>query len=109
MSAKNYPSDLTDSDWKVIEPLIPGPSRLGRPPVYTKREILNGILYVVRSGCAWRMMPNDLLAWDSCYRYFSLWKNRGVWVSIHDSLCDQVRLQSGKKSAHRCDHRLSKR
>ena len=97
MSIKKYPSDLTDQEWETIQSLVPGPSKLGRPPEYTRREILNGILYVVRSGCAWRMIPNDLPAWDSCYRYFSLWKKQGVWISIHDCLRDQVRLQCGKK------------
>lgn len=97
MRERKYPSDLTDSEWKAIEPHIPGPSKMGRPPLYSKREIVNGILYIVRSGCAWRMMPNDLPAWDSCYHYFALWKKQGVWASAHDSLRERVRLESGKK------------
>lgn len=52
-----YPSDLTDKEWEVLEKLVPGDSKLGRPARYPKREILNSIFYIVRSGCAWRMMP----------------------------------------------------
>lgn len=97
MSTKRYPSDLTDAEWMAIEPLIPGSGKMGRPPKYTKRELLNGILYIVRSGCAWRMMPSDLPPWDSCYGYFARWKKEGVWARAHDALRDRLRLKSGKK------------
>ena len=65
-----YPSNLTDAEWKQIEPLVPGPKLFGRPPRYTKRAILDGIFYVVRSGCAWRMLPHDLPPWRIIYYYF---------------------------------------
>ena len=65
-----YPSNLTDTEWKRIAPLIPGPKLFGRPPRYAKRAILDAIFYVVRSGCAWRMLPHDLPPWRIVYYYF---------------------------------------
>lgn len=94
---ERYPSDLTDKEWACLEPLIPGGSHLGRPPKYTKREIVNAIFYLVRSGCAWRMMPHDMPPWRICYYYFMLWKREGVWEAIHEHMRDRVRLSHGKK------------
>ena len=92
-----YPSSLTDAEWKRIEPLIPGPKRFGRPPRYSKRAILDALFYVVRSGCAWRLLPHDLPPWRIVYYYFMVWRRAGLWQSMHDTLRDQVRLRSGKK------------
>lgn len=94
---ERYPSDLTDTEWRVLEPLVPGGRRLGRPVKYSKRAILNAIFYLVRSGCAWRMLPHDLPPWRICYYYFMVWKRGGVWQAIHDQLRDLVRLRHGKK------------
>lgn len=97
----SYPSSLTDSEWKIFVKLLPKPnSKLrGRPPKHSKREIVDGILYVVRSGCSWRMMPNDLPHWKTCYHYFRIWSKQGIWKSIHDKLRDLARLKAGKKKA----------
>lgn len=92
-----YPSDLTDKEWGVLEALVPGKSKLGRPARYAKRDILNAIFYIVRSGCSWRMMPHDLPPWRICYYYFMKWKQRDLWRKIHDHLRDLVRLKAGKK------------
>jgi len=92
-----YPSSLTDAEWKLIEPLLPGPKLLGRPPRYSKRAILDALFYVVRSGCAWRLLPHDLPPWRIVYYYFMVWRRDGLWQRIHDTLRDQVRLRSGKK------------
>ena len=93
----NYPSDLTDKEWKILEPLIPGASVLGRPSKYTKREIVNAIFYLVRSGCSWRMMAHDLPPWKICYYYFMMWNQQGVWEKIHQALRDLARVHAGKK------------
>ena len=93
----NYPSDLTDKEWAFLEPLIPGGSRLGRPPKYSKREIVNAIFYLVRSGCAWRMLPHDLPPWRICYYYFMIWKRDSVWEVLHERFRDLVRKHHGKK------------
>lgn len=92
-----YPSDLTDREWKVLERLIPEAKKRGRPPRYPKREIVNAIFYLVRSGCSWRMLPHDLPPWRICYYYFMIWKRDGVWVKIHDQLRDMARVHAGKK------------
>ena len=92
-----YPSDLSDAEWKVLEPLLPGPARLGRPPRYEKRAILNAIFYVVRSGCSWRMLPSELPPWRIVYYYFMRWRQDGLWIELHAALRDALRRWSGKK------------
>ncbi len=92
-----YPSDLTDAEWQILQPLIPGPARLGRPPRYEKRAILNAIFYVVRSGCSWRMLPSEMPPWRIVYHYFMRWREDGVWIDLHEALRDALRQKSGKK------------
>ena len=94
---EKYPSDLTDAEWRFLEPLIPGGHKLGRPPKYAKREIVNAVFYLVRSGCAWRMLAHDLPPWRICYYYFMIWKRDGVWEAIHERLREIVRTHHGKK------------
>ena len=100
---REYPSSVTENEWEILEPLLPSaPLTLrGRPQLHTKREILNGILYILRTGGAWRMMPHDLPHWKTCYHYFRLWAKQGWWKTIHDSLRDKARLKSGKKKPPR--------
>jgi transposase len=69
MGRRAYPSDLTDEQWELLAPLIPEPSLDGRIPELPRREIVNGILYVLRSGCPWRLVPHDLPAWGTVYWY----------------------------------------
>jgi len=71
VSRRGYPSDLTDAQWALIEPLLPEPSTGGRPEKHPRREIVNAILYVVRSGCPWRYLPADLPPWQTVYWYFT--------------------------------------
>jgi transposase len=94
---KNYPSDLTDPEWALLAPQIPKARKPGRPEKYPKRAILNAIFYLVRSGCAWRMLPNDLPPWKLVWHYFARWKELGVWAQLNDTLRDAVRRQAGKK------------
>jgi len=93
---RSYPSDLTDAEWETLEPLIPL-ATTGRPRTYTKREIINGILYVLRSGCSWRMVPHDLPPWHSVHDAFRTWRNDGTWERIHDQLRGDVRESVGKE------------
>jgi putative transposase len=98
----SYPTNLTDAQWSVVRKLIPAtddPRGRGRPPTWTKREILDGIFYVVRGGIQWRLMPGDLPRWKTVYHYFRLWSKDGIWKRIHDTLRDMVRKASGKKKA----------
>ena len=71
---KSYSTDLSDAQWEIIGPLTPSSKQGGRPPKYTRREIVNAILYVVRSGCGWTLMPHDLPNGKTAYHYFRLWR-----------------------------------
>jgi putative transposase len=95
-----YPTDLTDEEYGYISKLVPavqsGTPKGGRPCEYERREIVNGILYVVRSGCAWRLMPHDLPPWNLTFKYFSAWKKDGTWRCIHDKLRGELRRAEGR-------------
>src|SRR4051794_16541620 len=79
----------------MLPPAKPG----GRPRSVDLREVLNGILYIVRGGCAWRMMPHDLPPWSTCYDFFRKWRNDGLWRRINDTLREQVRRKAQRKSS----------
>jgi transposase len=93
-----YPSDLKDAEWRILEPLLPAERPGGRHRLYDLREIINAIQYVLRSGCAWRMIPHDLPHWESAYYYFSMWKRDGTWRRIHDLLHAEVRLRMDRNA-----------
>jgi len=83
---KPYPTDLTDAQWEILESLVPAPQPAPLPAKYTRREILNAIFYVNRTGCQWRMLPHDLPPWESVYSYFYQWRKDGTWQVINDAL-----------------------
>ena len=93
-----YPSDLTEAEWTFLEPLVPPPKPGGRPPSWSRRSLLNAIFYLVRGGCAWRMLPREYPPWQTVYRYFRAWKEGGVWDSINAALREQVRVVAGRHS-----------
>jgi transposase len=97
---RRYPTDLTDRQWEFVHPLLPDPppGPAGRPPSHDKREILNAILYHVRAGGAWRMLPNDFPAWQTVYGYFRDWSNDGTLKALHDALREQVRVTEGRSA-----------
>src|SRR2546425_3863907 len=95
---KPYASDLSDAEWAILEPLIPPAKPGGRPRSVNMRLILNGIFYVLRSGCAWRLLPHDYPAWSTVYDYFRKWRNAGVWEHIMSTLRERVRVQAGRKA-----------
>ncbi|MBW8767132.1 MAG: IS5 family transposase, partial [Geodermatophilales bacterium] len=101
-SSPAYPSDLTDAQWALIEPLVPVLSsrgrgtRGGRPPKYPRRRIVDAILYVDRTGCSWRQLPHDFPPWDTVYFYFQRWAADGTTDRIHDALRDAVRDAAGR-------------
>jgi putative transposase len=96
-SVWKYPSDVTNEQWRIIKRLLPRRSRRGRPPV-DRRRIMDAIMYVVRSGCQWRLLPRDFPNWSTVYGIFRRWRLAGVWQKIHDALRAQVRRLKGKKS-----------
>jgi putative transposase len=93
---KRYPSDLTDEQWAIIEPLIPV-SKLGRPREVSMREVLNAIFYQARSGCQWDMLPHDLPPRSTVNDYFRQWRDDGTWQRINDALRRQVRIAAGRE------------
>lgn len=93
---KPYPTDVTDEEWALVEPLVPAVKPGGRPARWSRREILNGIFYVVQSGGAWRLLPHDLPPWQTVYYYFRLWRNDGTWEALHGRLREQVRRRAGR-------------
>lgn len=96
---KAYPSDLSEAQWELIEKLVPETKPGGRPPTHPRREVVNAILYVLRSGCAWRMMPHDLPPKETAYACFALWSRDGTWTLIEETLRLKVRKAAGKKPA----------
>jgi putative transposase len=96
MSRRSYPSDLTDAEWAMLEPLIPPPKPGGRPPKHTRRELVDAMCYVLRTGGAWRQLPHDLPPWQTVYHYFRRWRMEGVFVQIHHLLHTQTRLRAGR-------------
>ncbi len=81
----HYPSDLSDVQWQLLEPLLPARCRFGRKPI-CRRRILNAILYVNRTGCQWRALPKDFPHWKTVYNIFWDWRQSGLWQRIHDRL-----------------------
>ena len=96
-----YPTDLTDPEWQAIRGLLPGKGKLGRPPRYERRLMLNAIFYITKSGCAWRELPHDFPHWRLVYYYFAQWQQAGVWQRLNDTLRDRLRAASGKKKPQR--------
>jgi putative transposase len=97
MERKPYPSDLNDDEWQIIKPLIPPAKPGGRPRDTDMREVLNGIFYVLRSGCAWRLLPHDLPPWQTVYHYFRQWKGDGTWERMNQTLRIKLRVADGRK------------
>lgn len=93
---KAYPSDLTDAQWEILAPFIPEVSEEATVPTISRREIVNGILYVLRSGCPWRLMPHDLPAWGTVYYYFRTWRIAGIWDQALEALRKQMRAAGGR-------------
>jgi transposase len=91
-----YPTDLTDKASALLAPYVPAAKPGGRPEKYSKREILNAILYILRGGCAWRLVPHDFPPWQIVYQYFWRWRQNGTWQVMHDRLRGDVRVAAGK-------------
>jgi putative transposase len=94
---KAYPSDLTDAQWAVLEPLVPASKHGGRPRTVDMREVINTIMYLNRTGCQWDMLPHDLLPKSTVYEYFAQWRDDGTWAKFLDALREQVRTQEDRE------------
>jgi transposase len=96
-SQLRYPSDLTHEEWHLIEPLIPAAKRGGNKRSVNIREVVNGLLYVLSTGCQWRAIPKDLPARSTVYGYFDLWDYDGTLLRLHHALFVQCREQAGRE------------
>lgn len=92
-----YQTDLTDAQWTQVRRFIPAPKPGGRPAKYDRREIVNAILYLVRTGCQWRMLPHEFPHWKAVYGYFAVWKKDGTLDRLHDELRGDLRRAEGKQ------------
>lgn len=91
---KRYPTDLTDVEWRCLAPHLPVTSPRGRPREHPVREVLDAVFYVVRGGCAWRLLPHDFPPWKGVYHYyFRFWRLDGTWERLHAALRERVRVR----------------
>ena len=97
MLRRRYPTDLTDAEWTILAPLVPAAKPGGRPALHERREIINAILYVLRAGEAWRLLPHDLPPWQTVYHYFRLWRLDGTWEAVNTALRERVRVRAGRQ------------
>lgn len=93
-----YPSDLSDAQWAILEPLIPQAKPGGHPRTVEMREILNAILYVLCTGCQWRALPRDFPPWSTVWSYFRRWRISGEWERIHTTLREQLRTSMEREA-----------
>ena len=94
-----YPSDLTDGQWALIEPMMPDAAPAGRPRRAPKREIVEAILYLLRAGCSGRLLPHDFPPWQTVYYYLRRWEREGVWGKIHHTLVMADRERAGREAS----------
>lgn len=97
MTRQVYTTDLTDFEWSLIHKLVPEQKPEGRPEEIPKREIMNAILYVTRSGVPWRLLPHDLPHWKTVYHYFRVWRDDGTFARMLKELREAERIRKGRK------------
>jgi transposase len=97
MVSRKYPSDLSDAEWSLLEPHLPGPKRRGRPRLHSPREVLDAVFYVLKTGCQWRMLPKDFPPWQTVFHYFRRWRLDGVWERMNRALRRSLRKRLGRE------------
>jgi transposase len=97
VSSCSYPTELSDAEWAVLAPLLPPAKPGGRPRRVDLRSLLDGIFYVLRSGCQWRLLPRSYGPWSTVYAYFRRWRRDGTWERLHATLRERVRRQLGRQ------------
>ena len=96
LKPQKYPTDLTTKQWQLIQKHFAKPSNKGRKRIYSRRDVVNAILYLNRSECQWRMLPNDFPPWRTVYQIFYRLRQKGVWEKVHDALRKIIRKSAGK-------------
>jgi putative transposase len=101
MNRKRYSTDVTDAQWRLIEAVLPLPKggRSGRPPKYSRREMVNAMLYILRTGCSWRLLPHDFPPYGAVSETFGRWRDNGTIERIHTALRAQTREEMGREAA----------
>src|SRR5687768_16716002 len=94
---RRYPTDLTDAQWAILEPLVPAVKPGGRPAKHDRREIVDAMLYVLRGGISWRALPHEYPPWQTVYDYFRRWRDDGAWERIAAVLRERVRIGLGRE------------
>lgn len=98
MNRKAYGSDLTDAEWALLAPFIPPAQPGGRPRTTDMREVLDAIFYILRGGCAWRLLPHEFPKWQTVYHYQRAWRRAGLWERIHSVLRERLRAMAGREA-----------
>jgi putative transposase len=93
---KDYPTDLSDAEWECLRPYVPAPNKRGRPRTHGTREVLNAIFYVLKSGCAWRLLPKDFPPWETVYWWFGRWRTDGTLERLNAALRELLRRRLGR-------------
>ncbi len=106
MQQRDYPSDLSEREWAILEPLIPPAKPGGHPRTTDMREVLNTILYLDRTGGQWRALPHDFPPWSTVCNYFRTWRNDGTWKYINTALREKTRVQQGREPLEGCFPRM---
>ena len=94
---RSYATDLSDAEWECLKLYVPPPNKRGRPKTHSSREILNAIFYVLKSGCAWRLLPRDLPPWETVYWWFRRWRMDGTFEQLNLALRERLRIALGRK------------
>jgi putative transposase len=97
MARRAYPTDLSDTEWAILAPLLPAAKPGGRPRSVDLREVLNALSSWLRSGEAWRLLPHDFPPWQTVYHYWRTWRRSGAWERIHTPLRERVRQRAGRE------------
>ncbi len=100
MPNRPYNTDLSDAAWALVVPLLPTALPGGRPRTTDIRTVVNAIFYLLRTGCQWRLLPQEFPIWGTVYHYFRTWKNDGIWTSLQRVIYENARAQAGR-AAHR--------
>jgi putative transposase len=95
---RSYSTDLSDAEWECLELHVSAPSKRGRPKTHTTREILNAIFYVLKSGCAWRLLPRDFPPWETVYWWFRRWRIDGTFERLNAALRERLRIRLGRNA-----------
>lgn len=98
MKREAYPSDLSDEEWAILEPLIPAAKPGGKPRTTDMREVVNAIFYVNKSGGQWRMLPHEFPKWQTVYYYYNTWRKAGLWGQWNALLRERVRKAAGREA-----------